>query len=80
SVYPNPFVSNIKISINSLSDNNATVRVLSFDGKEILRRTVSIQKGDNIVVMNDFGTIPSGNYILEVSTATDKFIKKIIKN
>jgi uncharacterized repeat protein (TIGR01451 family) len=80
SVYPNPFVSNIKISINSLSDNNATVRVLSFDGKEILRRSVSIQKGDNIVVLNDFGTIPSGNYILEVSTATDKFIKKIIKN
>lgn len=79
-VYPNPFVSNIKISLNSLTDNNATVRVLSFDGKEILRRSVSIQKGDNIVVLNDFGTISSGNYILEVSTATDKFIKKIIKN
>jgi uncharacterized repeat protein (TIGR01451 family) len=79
-VYPNPFVSNIKVSLNSLSDVNATMRVLSFDGKEVLRRTVAVQKGDNIVVLNDFGTIPSGNYILEVTTANDKFIKKIMKN
>jgi uncharacterized repeat protein (TIGR01451 family) len=80
SVFPNPFVSNIKIALNSLSDLTATVRIISFDGKEINRRSVAVQKGDNIIVLNDFASMPKGNYILELTTATDKFIKKIIKN
>lgn len=80
SVYPNPFISDIKVSVTSASDEMATFRVLSFDGKEVLTRKVSLQTGDNIVVLTNFGTIAKGNYLLEVSTSTDKFIKKIIKN
>lgn len=79
-VYPNPFVSDIKVAINSTIDANAKFRILSFDGKEIIRRNADVQKGDNVIVLNNFGTLPKGNYILEVSTGNDKFIKKIVKN
>jgi len=79
-VFPNPFVTDIKVALTSQSDVNATFRIISFEGKEVLRRNIDVQKGDNIVVMKDFGTLPKGNYILEVTTATDKFIKKIVKN
>ncbi len=79
-VFPNPFVTDIKVALSSQADVNATFRIISFDGKELLRRNVDVQKGDNIVVMKDFGILPKGNYILEVTTATDKFIKKIMKN
>ena len=80
SVYPNPFISDIRVSVTSASDEMATFRVISFDGKEMLTRKVSLQTGDNIVVLTNFGNIAKGNYILEVTTSTDKFIKKIIKN
>ena len=30
--------------------------------------------------MKDLGNLVIGNYILEVTTGTDKFIKKIMKN
>lgn len=80
SVYPNPFISDIKVSVTAAKDELATFRVLSFDGKEMLNRKVSLQSGDNIVVLTNFGSLANGNYILEVTTSTDKFIKKITKN
>lgn len=79
-VYPNPFITDIKVALSSASDVNASFRILSFDGKELMRRMIDVQKGDNIVVLKDFGTLPRGHYILEVTTANDKFIKKILKN
>ena len=79
-VFPNPFTSDIKIALNSQTDINATFRIISFDGKELIRRNIDVQQGENIIVMKDFGTLPKGNYILEVTTANDKFIRKIVKN
>ena len=80
SVYPNPFISNIKVSLNSQTDVNATFRIISFDGKELARRNINIQKGDNIIVISDIASLPKGNYMLEVATPAEKFIKKIMKN
>ena len=79
SVYPNPFVDNLKISINIPLDAQAQYRILSFDGKEILARKVFLQKGGNIIVANDLGQIASGNYLLEINTGVEKYIKKIVK-
>jgi uncharacterized repeat protein (TIGR01451 family) len=78
-VYPNPFVNDIKVSLSASSDEMASFRIISFDGKELSNRKVSLQKGDNIIVLSNLNLL-KGNYILEVTTATDKFIKKIIKN
>ena len=80
SVYPNPFISDIKVKLSSQEDVLATFRILSFDGREVVNRKINVQKGENIVVMKDFGNLSNGNYILEVTTATDKFISKITKN
>ncbi|MEP6713448.1 MAG: T9SS type A sorting domain-containing protein [Ferruginibacter sp.] len=80
SVYPNPFITDIKVAISSASNQLGTFRVITLNGKEILNRKITIQAGDNIVVLKDFGTLATGSYILEVTTATDKFVNKIIKN
>ncbi len=79
SVFPNPFVTDFKVKMSSQEDIIASFRVISFDGKEVLTRKVSVQKGENIIVLKDFGTMPVGSYILEVTTPTDKFIHKIMK-
>ena len=79
-VYPNPFITDIKVALTSTIDADATFRILSFDGKEMVRRMITIQKGENIVVLKDFGALAKGNYILEVNTGSEKLIRKIIKN
>jgi thymidine phosphorylase len=45
-----------------------------------MRRMINLQKGDNIVVLNDLGNLPKGSYILEVTTEGNKYVKRIIKN
>ncbi|MEO5942496.1 MAG: T9SS type A sorting domain-containing protein [Ferruginibacter sp.] len=80
SVYPNPFVTDIKVSLTSATSVTGTFRVFTLNGKEVLNRQIPVQAGDNIVVLKDFGTLATGSYILEVTTPTDKFVSKIIKN
>jgi len=79
SVYPNPFISDIKVMVNVSTDANARIRLIAFDGKEMLNRMVDVQKGENIVVLRDFGAIATGNYILEITTPDGKFVKKMMK-
>jgi len=79
-VYPNPFVSDIKVSLASQQNVMAGFRILSLEGKEILNRKMAIQQGDNIVVLKDFGVLPKGVYMLEVATPAGKTVKKIMSN
>lgn len=78
-VYPNPFHSDIKIELLGARKENGIIRFISFEGKEVLRRNIEVEKGNNIIVLKDLNYLPKGNYILEVSTASTKMIKKIIK-
>ena len=80
SVYPNPTVNNVKISLTSSSETETVVRIISLDGKEIMSRKAKVQKGDNVIVVNEFERLQKGTYVCEVTTGTDRFVKKVIKN
>jgi hypothetical protein len=55
------------------------IRFITFEGKEVLRRNVEVEKGTNIIVLKDLNYLPRGNYILEMTTASNKIIRKITK-
>jgi uncharacterized repeat protein (TIGR01451 family) len=78
-VYPNPFYSDVKIELLGSRKETSIIRFITFEGKEVLRRSVEVEKGNNIIVLKDLNYLPRGNYILEVTTASTKMIKKIIK-
>jgi uncharacterized repeat protein (TIGR01451 family) len=78
-VYPNPFVSDIKIAFKAASDADYTFRIVSLEGREIVTRKATVQKGENVVVMKDLEAMAAGSYILEISNGTEKVIKKIVK-
>ena len=80
SVYPNPTVNNVKISLTSSSDAETVVRVISLDGKVVMVRNVKVQKGDNVIVISEFERLQKGTYVCEITTSTDKFVQKVIKN
>ena len=79
SVYPNPFIDKINISLNMPEDGNVQYRILSIDGKVIVSRKVFLQKGINIIIANDLGFTTAENYFLEIHTVAEKIIKNIIK-
>lgn len=79
SVYPNPFADHVKMSITSRLDAIATARIVALDGREVANRKISLNSGENIVVISDISRLPIGTYVLEITSGGDKFTKKIVK-
>lgn len=77
--YPNPFIDNIKISINSDTEQDAVVRMLTTDGKLALARIVTLAKGANIIVLTDAGKLTKGAYILELTRNNEKIYQTMVK-
>jgi hypothetical protein len=69
SVYPNPFVSQLKIDVSS--DRTDAVRIQLSDnlGRVIKVQNASVQKGVNRIVLDDLANLAPGIYNVEVKTA-----------
>lgn len=77
--YPNPFTSNIKLQIQSTKEEISTVRLISMNGQEAVKRAITLQPGENIVIIKDLDTVAPGIYILELRKGDDVFTQKILK-
>jgi uncharacterized repeat protein (TIGR01451 family) len=78
-VYPNPFTSNIKMMLNSTKESNVSLRIVSVSGQVMISRNVTVQAGQNIVVMNDLNTLNKGIYMLEIISEDGKITQTVIK-
>jgi uncharacterized repeat protein (TIGR01451 family) len=79
-VYPNPFVSDVKVFIKSTKTVTALFRVMAANGTEVSAKKVIVETGNNIIVLNDMALLPKGTYIIEVVAGNEKFSKTILKN
>jgi uncharacterized repeat protein (TIGR01451 family) len=79
SVFPNPFVSNVKLQLNSRTETAVTIRVINMLGQQEIVRKVGVQPGENIIVVQDLQSLKTGNYVLEVITEDGKTTHKITK-
>ena len=80
SVYPNPFISSITIELTSQTEDIAKVKMMTIDGRTLNQFDVKIQKGKNVIPVNNLGRLPKSTYLLEVKTTAKTYIKRIVKN
>jgi hypothetical protein len=78
--YPNPFVSNVKLQIDVQQKEEVMIRINSLTGQTLATKRMTLQAGNNIVVMDNLEKLQPGTYILEVVTKEGKNIQKLIKN
>jgi len=79
-VYPNPFTSNLKVQVSSEKEAVINLRISNAGGQVVLTRTVTVQKGDNVIVLSsEIAGLKPGMHILEITTESGKFTEKIIK-
>lgn len=78
-VYPNPFTSNVKMQINSTREETITVRINNVAGQQEISRSVKLQPGDNIVVIQDLDVLKPGVHIVEIISEDGKIGQKIMK-
>lgn len=80
SVYPNPFVSNIKVLIDAKDKEDVMIRINNLTGQTLITKRVTVQAGNNIVVFDNLQQLQNGLYMLEVVTKDGKHTQKLIKN
>ncbi|NOT50830.1 MAG: T9SS type A sorting domain-containing protein [Chitinophagaceae bacterium] len=80
--YPNPFTSQINISVNS--DNDQPVLILLYDvnGKMIRKETNTLYAGSNSITINTLEKMANGIYYLEVKDKTGLLLGRsmLLKN
>ncbi|MBP7184431.1 MAG: S8 family peptidase [Saprospiraceae bacterium] len=65
-VYPNPFVDEINIVINSKSNEQVLISLSDIDGRTLYSKTIDLVKDFNLVTINDFPTLSDGLYAIRI--------------
>ena len=75
-VYPNPADEMINLQVLNDKSVNATVRLLSVDGKEVLNQSFRTSNGSEFMNLN-VSNIPAGMYFVKVSTSDSIVVEKV---
>ncbi len=78
-VSPNPFRDFININLQWDATEMVSAKIFSVQGRELLAKQILVNKGNNNIKISDLSNLPSGNYILEIFSSSQKIIQKIIK-
>jgi hypothetical protein len=68
-IFPSPVKGNANISIASLNTENNNVMILDIAGKVQLQYNIAINKGMNVLPLNNINTLTAGTYIVKVYSA-----------
>ncbi|MFL5745597.1 MAG: T9SS type A sorting domain-containing protein [Niastella sp.] len=79
SATPNPFTDHVVISIQSTTNETASLRLLNSDGKLVWRKTIFVSAGNNVQYFNDLQSLPKGVYIIKVDKGNSTEAFKMIK-
>ncbi len=64
--FPNPFVSQVQVDVNSPSIQKASVTFSDLSGRKIIQKAWSLSKGKNSIVLQDVQQLPVGIYMLNI--------------
>ncbi len=78
-IYPNPAVSKINVVANTLTQQNSTIVINDFSGKQILKQNKILNAGANIININVAG-LSAGTYSISIisenkTIVSAKFVK-----
>ena len=79
SVSPNPFTSYLNINMQWGKSETVTARVINVQGKEVLSKTILVNKGANYIKIDELSNLPSGNYFIQLISPTERFTQKVTK-
>ncbi|HEX4957232.1 MAG TPA: Ig-like domain-containing protein, partial [Lacibacter sp.] len=71
SAYPNPFVSDVMVTIYSQLSGTIDMRITDVTGRTVLQQKSVLYRGSNQVPVNKLANLPGGTYLLEVLNNAD---------
>jgi hypothetical protein len=77
--YPNPFTSILKLQLESAAPETVNVRLSNAAGQVVKTLVVSLQKGNNAVILSGLESVKAGFYLLEMISSEGVQTQKIYK-
>ena len=78
-VYPNPFNSNFTVSFSAEKTALASLKLISSTGQLMFSKMISVNKGNNSILVNNLPSITPGIYYMTVSNDELNFNSKLQK-
>jgi len=76
---PNPFVNNIKVTLESPIAQSATFILTTIEGKQLIQKKVNVTAGKNEIAIPEAGNLSSGMYFLKTIMGAQSQIIRVIK-
>ena len=76
---PNPFNDQLRINVETAIQENATICIKDVSGKKIQQKESLLRKGSNVILLTDLNYIPSGVYLLTITTDSQRQTVKVIR-
>lgn len=77
SVFPNPFANQLKLKIESIKSEVATINLYDLAGRQVVSKEFKLYMGENTLELNDL-QLSKGTYIIELQTESISRQAKII--
>jgi Secretion system C-terminal sorting domain len=77
--YPNPFANNLTVQVSADKSQPVQVRILDISGNAILIRNENCIQGTTTILLNSLSALPAGNYMLQILTADEKLLQRVVK-
>ncbi|MFT3679692.1 MAG: SdrD B-like domain-containing protein [Ferruginibacter sp.] len=79
SIWPNPAKSSVYVNVTSSVNGIVEAKLLDIKGKQVLKKTYKVQKGNNQFIIDGLNGYAKGIYILEINNNNEINILRIIK-
>lgn len=77
SANPNPFQNDLFVSVSSIVDGTAIIKLFDMNGKQVKEQQIEIQEGINTLTLNNNADLKKGTYLLNIEMNKQK--SKVIK-
>ena len=78
-VFPNPFRDGFRIVLNNSFEKSIVLSLFNSDGKKVVTRNITLQRGGNVIDINNLEELAPGNYFLELNDGNRKLSRPLIK-
>lgn len=79
-VYPSTVSNSVTVSVKGDKTGTGLFQVVDYAGRVVKQQNLTVQEGNNNMVVGDLSKIPTGNYVVVVKTDNDQvYTQKIVK-
>ncbi|MCF8429116.1 MAG: T9SS type A sorting domain-containing protein, partial [Bacteroidia bacterium] len=79
-VTPNPFTTDLTITVETVNNANGTVEVSDINGRTIISQNIDVVKGTSTITVNGVDKLKQGIYFVRYTTESNTQVFKMLKN